>query len=153
MKQRDLEALAAHYFAAPEADGALLAEEACMCATLPEAWRATLAETAGFHDWHLLGLSLRGEAALLRLRATLDRVFARLRFDGVSHLRLHGDLSGAAGDGRVQQRRGHPPAEVLALWMGREGGAYAALALLDNGRWPCLRAREAACTWEKGEKT
>ena len=51
----------------------------------------------------------------------------------------------------MQWRRGHPPAEVLALWMGREGGAYAALALLDNGRWLCLRAREAACTWEKRE--
>ena len=60
MKQRDLEALAARYFAAPEADEALLAEEARMCATLPEAWQATLAETAGFHDWHLLELSLRG---------------------------------------------------------------------------------------------
>ena len=115
MIQRDLEALAARCFAAPEADEALIAEEARMCATLPEAWQATLAETAGFHDWHLLELSLRGEAALLRLR-------------------------------------GHPPAEVLALWMGREGSAYAALALLDNGRWLCLRAREAACTWEKGEK-
>ena len=152
MKQRDLEALAARYFAAPEADEALLAEEARMRATLPEAWRATLAETAGFHDWHLLELSLRGEAALLRLRADNGKKRARLRFDGVSHLRLHGDLSGAAGDGRVQRRRGHPPAEVLALWMGREGSAYAALALLDNGRWLCLRAREAACTWEKGKK-
>ena len=69
MKQRDLEALAARYFTAPEADEALIAEEARMCATLPEAWRATLAETAGFHDWHLLELSLRGAAALLRLRA------------------------------------------------------------------------------------
>ena len=59
MKQRDLEALAARYFTAPEADEALIAEEARMCATLPEAWRATLAETAGFHDWHLLELSLR----------------------------------------------------------------------------------------------
>ena len=115
MKQRDLEALAARYFAAPEADEALLAEEASMCATLPEAWRATLAETADFHDWHLLELSLRGEAALLRLRADNGKKRARLRFDGVSHLRLHGDLSGAAGDGRVQRRRGHPPAEVLAL--------------------------------------
>ena len=122
MKQRDLEALAARCFAAPEADEALIAEEARMCATLPEAWRATLAETADFHDWHLIELSLRGEAALLRLRA-----------------------------GRVQRRRGHPPAEALALWMGREGGAYAVLALLDNGRWLCLRAREAACTWEKRE--
>ena len=44
MKQRDLEALAARYFAAPEADEALLAEEARMCATLPEAWRAELRE-------------------------------------------------------------------------------------------------------------
>ena len=68
-QQPALEALAARYFAAPEADEALLAEEARMCATLPEAWRATLAETADFHDWHLLELSLRGEAALLRLRA------------------------------------------------------------------------------------
>ena len=62
----------------------------------------------------LVGLAVLS-AALLRLRADNGKKRARLRFDGVSHLRLHGDLSGAAGDGRVQWRRGHPPAEVLAL--------------------------------------
>ena len=104
-----------------------------MCATLPEAWQATLAETAGFHDWHLLELSLRGEAALLRLRADNGKKRARLRFDGVSHLRLHGDLSGAAGDGRVQWRaRPSPRRKCWRCGWGARAARMRALALLDK---------------------
>ena len=149
----ELEKLAAQYYAAEEGGGALYAAAERLRATLPETVRAALERTGNFHDYGLAELSLRGEALILCLRCfgrcAPKPYRVRLRFDGVEYLRLHGDFSAAGGDGLIQGRRGHPPAQVLALWRGVENGAYEALVLLDNGRWFCLRARNARCIWEK----